>query len=191
VDPHADARRQIKRNGFDPADFTDDDLVLVETSKGEAGVGWAKAIADVRTAKIERENTARLNQERAIKYAAAKAKGDSRFADALAKRIWAAAHALAISGSSASGNPNITLSGDAVAKDEALTAIAEWRRYSTIVNGIVDRLHVPGGREPIQDKARREDNPDPERRYQADFCSFWGNTKINVHVDIKTSSMTS
>jgi hypothetical protein len=191
VDPHAEAKRQLRKNKFDTADFTDDDLVLIEAGKAQPGVGWAQAIADVRSAKIERETSVRLSQERAIRYAGAKAIGESRFADALAKRVWAAAHTLAISGSSASSNPNITLSGDAVTREEALNAIAEWRANKTIVGGIVDNLHVPGSGAPIQHKARRETNPDPERGFQVDFCSFWRTTKVNVHVDVKTSSMTS
>jgi len=189
-DPHAEAKRQIRRAGHEPAEFAESDLVLIETSKSQPGVGWANAIAQVRTTKIEKENTARLAGERATRYATAKASGDTLFSDALAKRVWAAAHALAISGSSASGNPNITLSGEAVTRDEALAAIVQWRAHGTIVVGVVDRLHVPGGRQPIQDKAHRETNPDPERRFQVDFCSYWSNTKVNVHVDVKTRTMT-
>jgi hypothetical protein len=191
VNPHAEAKRQIRNHHFNVSDFTEADLVLIETSKDEPGVGWAKAIAGVRGAKIEAETAGRLNEERTIRYAAAKATGDSRFADALAKRVWATAHVLAVSGSSASANPNITLAGDAATRDEALDAIKEWRKNPTIVTGLVDRLHVPGKKKPIQDKAHRETNPDPERRFQADFCSYWGNTKINVHVDVKTSSIAS
>jgi hypothetical protein len=190
IDPHLEAKRQIKKAGFKLADFDESDLVLIETSKSEPGVGWATAIAQVRTTKIEKENTARLASERAIKYANAKAIGDTLFSDALAKRIWATAHALAISGSSTSGNPNITLGGDAVTRDEALAAIDDWRAHGTIQAGLVDQLHVPGGTRPIQDKAHRETNPDPDRRFQADFCSYWSNTKINVHVDVLTRTMT-
>ena len=152
-------------------------------------MGWAKAIADVRTAKVEKQNSARLATERAARYAAAKALGDTLFMDPLAKRVWGAAHTLAISGSSSSGNPDITLGGDAVTRGEALAAIAEWRAIRVVVDGLVDELHVPGGGQPIQDKAHRETNPDPERRFQADFCSEWGKTKINVHVDVKTNTM--
>jgi len=189
TDPHAEAKRQIKNAGFKAADFSEEDLLVIEAGKSQSGVGWAKAIADVRTAKIEKETSAKLASDRATKYAPAKAQGDVLFTDPLARRVWAAAHALAISGSSASSNPNITLSGDAVRRTDALAAVADWRAHETVYAGLVDQVHVPGGGQPIQDKANRETNPDPERGFQVDFCSNWSNTKVNVHVDVLTSSM--
>jgi hypothetical protein len=190
TDPHAETKRRIKQAGYEVSKFSEDDLSLIETSKSQPSVGWDSAIMQVWTAKSEKENSARLASERTAKYAPAKAAGDILFTDALAKRVWSAAHALAISGSSASGNPNITLSGPALTRDEVLTAIADWRAHPTVANNLVDQLHVPGGQQPIQDKANREINPDPERRFQADFCSYWSNTKVNVHVDVLTRTMT-
>lgn len=181
VVPFATVKAKIKAEGLDPAKFTDEELAIIEAGKDEAG--WSSAIQSVWQLKLHTQQSQNLAADRQVKYAQAKAVGDTIFTNGLLNSVWLVAYGVATSGDA---SPNTTVSGlhpDAT----ILQAVPTWRSKKTKKYGkspgVVTDFHVPGGTSPIQDKSKRLVNPDPTRFRQADFISTWGGTEINVHVD--------
>ncbi|MGH9222652.1 MAG: hypothetical protein ACRD2W_02350 [Acidimicrobiales bacterium] len=111
--------------------------------------------------------------------------GDQRFASGLVQRIWQTAYSTATAGS---GGHNVGFGGEGATKSDVLDAVKRWRGTPNF-GKLVTNFHVPGGKQPIQHKGKRELNPDPLRSDQADFIASWSATPINVHVDVTTASM--
>ena len=185
-DQYKKAKKQLRDRKF-VGNVTEDDLATITTAAGQAGQSWEIAVTDFIRNRQEAQNSATLSAARTAKYVGAKVVGDGLFQQGLVKNVWDAAYGLAVNGSSGA-NPMLTL-GTAFDQPIVLEAVRIWRSNRSLVARLVENLHVPGGRSPIQHKGQRPDNPDPTRAFQADFISEWGGTVINVHVDVNTSSM--
>jgi hypothetical protein len=180
-DPHAMAKKKVKAAGLDASEFTKADFELVESRKDEDG--WEKAIQFVWGVKREAEVSAELANDRQQKYAQAKEEGDKVFTSGVLKDLWELSYSVAVS---ANASQNLSIAGSH--KDNAIRPIVTaWRAKNSLVlgqaPGKVTDFHVPGRQKFIEDKSKRPVNPDPTRGRQADFCSMWGNVKINVHMD--------
>ncbi len=181
VDEHAVAKKKIKAAGLDASDFTKADFELIESRKEEDG--WEKAIQFVWVVKHEAAVSADLASDRQQKYAKAKEAGDEVFTSGVLKDLWELSYSVAVS---ANASQNLSIAG--LHKDNVIRPIVNaWRAKNSLVlgeaPGKVHDFHVPGAKKFIEDKSKRAVNPDPTRGRQADFCSMWGNVKINVHMD--------
>ncbi|HEX7838578.1 MAG TPA: hypothetical protein VF469_13980, partial [Kofleriaceae bacterium] len=174
-DPLDEVRKQLQNRKFDLSLFHPHDLERINDQK--ATDGWERAIGDtyqrVKEAKENKEAEQRLVQT----YAGDKRAGDQIFTSELLMAVWNLSYEIA---TSPTKNINTTLARE-YDDDVILAAVQRWRPQSDL--GKVTGFHVPGGREPIQDKSTRRDNPDSARGRQCDFISYWGNHKINVHVN--------
>ncbi len=184
VDPLSEVKKQIKNHGLNPDDFTGSELQQIQESSKD---GWDQAIQIVNSSRIARAQNEQLIKERTARYSGAKARGDDIFKGGLIRNIWNLSYAIAAAGNSA---PNTTLGGS-YQDSEIIAAAALWQNqymHSEPPGESVTHMHVPGyvqgnPTKCIEDKSKRELNPDPTRGRQADFICYWGNMEVNVHVN--------
>jgi hypothetical protein len=116
-----------------------------------------------------------LNQAEA-EDSAAVAFGDGRFTSGMLRDIWRA-----VKGTRTASPANGSIAGTHPL-GEVEAAIGTWRSVGS--SGALTNFHVPGGGRP---QAKWEkDFTRPE--VQANFCCFWRNRKVNIHVDVEPIS---
>jgi hypothetical protein len=167
---------------------------LGERMKGGDWIGAMKVAAQLRkdiqkhlevvfeknqqkAAALKKQNDAfeaALNQAEA-EDSAAIAFGDGRFTSGMLRDIWRA-----VKGTRTASPANGSIGGThSLADVEA--AIATWRSVGS--SGALTNFHVPGGRPQAK---WEKDFTRPE--VQANFCCFWRNRKVNIHVDVELIS---